>query len=180
MVNTLKDFVFGQSTETYVLSAIILSLAVVAVAVVFDRRASIKKYIEHRKEVRIQRGLLMGRKAKAARLKYIKDRFGEAITEFGENEFLAGRMTREEVNAFYRAIGKTHHIPDLIPVLTPAQAKSAIKYRRSQGYPVLGQEKPAWGDPPAVNGQPEETQTNVINATKRFGDKALSLLKKTA
>lgn len=124
----------------------------------------------------------MGKKAKASREKYIKGRFGEAITEFGETEFLEGRMTREEVNAFYRAIGKTHYIPDLVPVLTPAQAKAAIKKRRNIGFPQIGQENPAWGDPPssAMTMTQIEKSENVINATKRFGDKALSLLKKTA
>lgn len=174
--------VFGLHLPLTFIAMLSLCGIVVLAGVIYDRRASIRKYLEHRREVRIQRGLLMGKKAKAARDKYVKSRFGDAITEFGENEFLEGRLTREEVNAFYRAIGKTHHIPDLIPVLTPEQAKKAIKHRRSQGLPVLGQDKPAWGDPPAsaMNDQSGDSRTNVINATKRFGEKALSRLKKTA
>lgn len=116
----------------------------------------------------------MGRKQRQAREAYLKGKWCDAITEFGENEFFEGRMTREEVNAFYRAIGKTHNMPDLIPVMTPAQLKKIIKLRRAHGVPSPAQEHPAWGEAPPPPAK------NVINATKRFGDKALSRLKKTA
>jgi len=119
----------------------------------------------------------MGKKKKADRLAYLRGRWGDGITEFGENEFLEGRQTREEVNAFYRAIGKTHNIPDLVPVMTNAQLKSAIKGRRSRGGGITAgpaQDNPAWG---TTDDQPKTATANVINATKRFGEKALKRLK---
>lgn len=139
-----------------------------------ERRASFAAYFEHRRSIRIQRGLLMGKKKKSQRDAYIKGRWCDGITEFGEREFFEGRQTREEVNAVYRMFGKTHGMVDLIPVLTPAQAKSAIKGRRSRGTPVIGQDNPSWGDPPKVTADPSY---NVIDAKKAFGAKALKILK---
>lgn len=163
------------------LSTIIaLCLGAVAFAVVWDRRASIRKYLEHRREVRIQRGLLMGKKKKAERQSFLKQLLADVVTDGFEEAWLRGKVTREEANNIYRAIGKTHGIPDLLPHMTPAQLKSAIKGRRARGLPSPAQEKPAWGeDPPAADDQPQSAAANVINATKRFGEKALGRLKKT-
>lgn len=158
---------------------IFLCVAAVLGAVIYDRRDSIQKYRLHRREVRIQRGLLMGKKKKAERQAFLKQRLGDIITDGFEEAWLRGEVTREEVNAIYRAIGKTHNIPDLLPHLTPAQVKSAIKGRRSRGEPGPAQEKPAWGDPPSAStgDQLQTAATNVINATKKFGEKALKRLK---
>ncbi len=171
------NWLYENAAAVTVSTIIVLCIAAVFGAVVWDRRSSIQKYLEHRREVRIQRGLLMGKKKKADRLAYLKGRWGDGITEFGENEFLEGRQTREEVNAFYRAIGKTHNIPDLVPVMTNAQLKSAIKGRRSRGGGITAgpaQDNPAWG---TTDDQPKTATANVINATKRFGEKALKRLK---
>jgi hypothetical protein len=165
----------------FVSAVIALCIVLVLGVAAYDRRASIKAYWEHRRTIRIQRGLVMGRKNKAKREAYLKGLWGEAITEFGEEAFFAGKMTREEVNSFYRAIGKTHGMPDLLPYLTPEQVKSAIKGRRARGIPSPAQEKPAWGDdPPAATASTTPADGNVINAAKRFGAKALAKLKKTA
>lgn len=124
----------------------------------------------------------MGRKKKSERQAYLKGRWCDGITEFGEKEWHEGRMSRDEVNSGYRMFGKTHNMPDLLPHMTPEMLKSAIKGRRARGSGTSAgpaQEKPAWGEsspsPPAV-----ASDGNVIQATKRFGQKALAKLKKTA
>jgi len=165
--------------------SIALCVAVVLGFAVYDRRASVKKYLEHRREVRIQRGLLMGKKKKAERQAFVKGLLADTITNGLEEAWFAGKITREEADACYRMIGKTHHIPDLLPVMSPEQVKSAIKGRRARGVNTPAQEQPAWGEPPAVvadTSYPSNNKAgNVINAKKRFGAKALALLeKKTA
>jgi hypothetical protein len=180
--NTTLEWVSDNALTVSLSSLLVLCVLSVIGVAAYDRRASIKAYWEHRRTIRIQRGLVMGRKNKAKRDAYLKGLWGEAITEYGEEAFFSGKMTREEVNAFYRAIGKTHNMPDLLPYLSPEQVKSAIKGRRAHGIPSPAQEHPAWGDPPAapVAKAAATTDGNVINAAKRFGAKALAKLKKTA
>lgn len=165
-----------------IFSASILVLAVGSVLCVaaYDRRASIRAYFEHRRTIRIQRGLVMGRKKNADRKAYLKGRWSDGLTDFGEKEWMEGRQTREEVNSAYRMFGKTHNMPDLLPHLTAEQLKSAIKGRRSRGAPGPAQEKPAWGDPPAPVTAAAPAGDNVIHAAKKFGAKALAKLQKTA
>ena len=182
MWNTTLEWVSDNAGLVFLSTIIVLCVGSVLGVAAYDRRASIKAYWEHRRSIRIQRGLVMGRKNKAKREAYLKGLWGDAITEFGEEAFFAGKMTREEVNAFYRAIGKTHNMPDLLPYLSPEQVKSAIKGRRARGIPSPAQEHPAWGHPPTASATPAATpaSANVINAAKRFGAKALAKLKKTA
>ena len=126
----------------------------------------------------------MGRKKKAERQAYVKQMLADIVTHGFEEAWFAGKVTRDEANNIYRALAKTHGIPDLLPHLTPEQLKSAIKGRRARGSGSPAQEHPAWGDdPPATPVAPTAAATNgnVINAAKRFGAKALAKLqKKTA
>lgn len=173
-----------ENAQTVTLSALLaLCLATIVGALLWDRRASIKKYLEHRRELRIQRGVAMGRKQKADEEIYAKRLLADIITNGLEEAWFAGKITREKVDSLYRMIGKTHGIPDLMPRMTNAQLKAIVKGRRSRGEPAPAQEHPAWGEPqpapPKVDGQ-KPTVTNVISATKRFGDKALKRLQKTA
>lgn len=144
---------------------------------IYDRRASVKAYLEHRRSIRIQRGLAMGKKKKAERQAFVKQSVADILTDGFEELWLAGKVTREEVNSVYRMIAKTHHIPDLLPVLTPEQVKKAIKIRRAHGVNTPGQEKPAWGDPPSTTNDEKSGVSNVVDAAKRFGAKALALKK---
>lgn len=122
----------------------------------------------------------MGRKKSADRKAYVKGLFGDVITHGLEEAWFAGKITREEVNALYRAIGKTHNIPDLLPVMDPAQVKASIKGRRARGVNTPNQEHPAWGDPPAAPTPPAPASDNVIQAARRFGAKAIAKLKRPA
>lgn len=122
----------------------------------------------------------MGRKQKADRQAYVKGLLGDVITNGLEEAWFAGKISEEERNACYRMIGKTHGIPDLLPHMTPAALKSLIKGRRSRGIASPAQENPAWGDNPSKKDDPPSKTATVINATKRFGEKALSRLKNTA
>lgn len=171
---------------------VLCAVSIIGVAA-YDRRASIKAYWEHRRTIRIQRGLVMGRKKNADRKAYLKGRWVDIITNGGEAEWHEGRMTREEVNDGYRMFGKTHGMPDLIPVLTPEALKSAIKGRRARGGGVTAgpaQEHPTDGGRPATasaaapaatkTGAVVDDQTNVVQIAKKFGAKALAKLKKTA
>ena len=170
---------------TVVLAAVItIAVGTVLGFSVYDRRQSIKKYLEHRRDVRIQRGLLMGKKKKAERQSYVRNWLATGLTNLVEEGWFKGEISREEGNEIYRMIGKTHHIPELLPVMSPEQVKSAIKGRRSRGINTPAQEQPAWGESPAAkvgkDGEQDDTRrANVINATKRFGEKALARLKKT-
>jgi hypothetical protein len=160
-------------------ATIAICIATVIGAAIYDRRASIKKYLEHRRDVRIQRGLLMGKKKRSERQAFVKGVLADAITNGIEEAWFAGKITREEANDCYRMIGKTHHIPDLIPVMTAAQAKSAIKGRRSRGVNTPAQERPSWGESPAtkIDDKAPAPGPNVIDASKAFGAKALARLK---
>lgn len=175
----------GDPLSVSLAFSISLCVLVVLGFALYDRRQSIKKYFEHRREVRVQRGLLMGKKKKTERQAFVKGLLADVITNGIEEAWFAGKITREEANALYRMIGKTHGIPDLIPVMSSEQVKSAIKGRRARGVNTPAQEQPNWGDPPAVVADPsypsDNKAANVINAKKRFGAKALALLdKKTA
>lgn len=146
---------------------------------VYDRRASVKAYLEHRRTIRIQRGLAMGKKKKLERQASIKQKLADFVTNGFEEAWFKGEVTREEADAVYRMIGKTHGIPDLLPHLTAAQVKKAIKTRRAHGINTPAQEQPAWGDPPSPTNDKKSGVSNVVDAAKRFGAKALAL-KKTA
>lgn len=195
MWNTTAVIVWVSDNAGLVFASTILVLCVglVGGVMAWDRRASIKAYWEHRRTIRIQRGLVMGRKKNADRKAYLKGRWSDIITDAGETEWLEGRQTREEVNAFYRAIGKTHNMPDLVPVLTKEQLKSAIKGRKSHGGGCTAgpaQEHPMDGGRPATASAsaPAATpstaavddKTNIIQAAKAFGAKARARLLKTA
>lgn len=177
MLSMLVNFVFDNAL-TVAATSVLLGLALLVIgAALWDRRASIKKYPEHRRELRIQRGITMGRKEKAARAEYVKRLMADGITDTLEEAFFKGNITEEERNACYRMIGKTHHIPDLMPHLSPAAVKALIKGRRSNGTGVSAgpvQPDPAWGDKPM---KPKKTddKTNVVDTKKRFGEKALRL-----
>ena len=180
----LAEWVLDNALTVFLSTLLVLCVLTVVGAAAYDRRASIKAYWEHRRSIRIQRGLVMGRKKQVERRAYIKQMLGDIITHGFEEAWFAGKVTREEANAVYRAIGKTHGIPDLLPHLTPEQLKSAIKGRKARGGGVTtgpAQEHPAWGEtpkPPAT--APVTTDGNVVNAAKRFGAKALARLQKTA
>ncbi len=187
MTKYLMDFVFDNYLSILAGSIIVVLLGTVAAVALYDRRASIKKYFEHRRELRIQRGMTMGRKAKADRQAYVKGLLADVITNGLENAWFEGKINQEERDACYRMIGKTHGIPDLLPHMSQAALKSVMKKRKSLGLgPTAGpvQEQPAWGDPPPVpkksDDQPPSVATNVVQAAKRFGDKALKRLPKTA
>lgn len=191
MWNTTIVWVSDNAGLVFMGALLALCIGSVTGAVVWDRRASIKAYLEHRQAIRVQRGLVMGRKKQTERKAYLKGRWCDGITDFGETEFLEGRQTREEVNQFYRAIGKTHNMPDLLPYLSAEQVKSAIKGRRARGGGVTAgpaQEHPADGgrpatasaSAPAATSAPTPDEVNVIQAAKRFGAKALAKLQKTA
>lgn len=181
-----KDILSWMSDNAglvFTVTILVLCFGTVLGVAAYDRRASIKAYWAHRRSIRVQRGLVMGRKKNSERQAYIKGRWCDGITDFGEKEFLEGRQTREEVNAFYRAIGKTHKMPDLLPYLSADQVKAAIKGRRSRGTNTVAQETPAWGPAPGdpAGEKPTEVKDgNVIEAAKRFGAKALAKIKKTA
>lgn len=184
MWNTTTEWVLDNAGTVFLSALIVLCIVSVIGAAAYDRRASIKAYWEHRRSIRIQRGLVMGRKKKAERQAYVKQLLADVVTHGFEEAWFAGKVTRDEANNIYRALAKTHGIPDLLPHLTPEALKSAIKGRRSRGEPGPAQEHPAWGDPPATPAAKTATTTdgNVINAAKRFGAKALAKLnvKKTA
>lgn len=133
----------------------------------------------------------MGRKKNAERKAYVKGTWADIITHGGETAFFEGRLTRDEVNEGYRMFGKTHNMPDLIAVMTPPQLKSAIKGRRARGGGVTAgpaQEHPADGGRPATASASAPAaapptpavETNVIQAAKKFGAKALAKLQKSA
>lgn len=157
-------------------SVVAFCILAVGAGLAWDRRASIKAYMEHRRQIRIQRGLAMGKKKKAERQAFVKQSLAEIVTDGFEELWFKGRITREEVNAVYRMLAKTHHIPDLLPHLTPEQVKKAIKLRRSHGVNTPAQEKPAWGDSPAVPIDKNSGGSNVIDM-KKFGAKALAMKK---
>lgn len=184
MWNTATAWVLDNAALFFAGTLLVLCVVSVSGVAAYDRRASIRAYWEHRRSIRIQRGLVMGRKKAADRKAYLKGRWADGITEFGEKEWFEGRMTREEVNSGYRMFGKTHNMPDLLPHLTSEQLKSAIRGRRSRGAPGPAQEKPAWGDAPVDKTDAPTTEpangSNVVQAAKRFGAKALSKLQKTA
>jgi hypothetical protein len=175
--NSFYEWVASNYMTILLVGALVLLvLAVVGVAI-YDRRASIKAYLAHRRELRIRRGIAMGRKDKANRQAYVKGLLADAITNGLEEAWFAGKITEEERNDCYRMIGKTHHIPDLLPSLSNATLKAMIKGRRalgnSGGSPAPKQDAPAWGDAPPV----PVRNDNVIDAKKVFGAKALELLK---
>lgn len=183
MWTTLLAWVLDNAGMVLVSTLLVLCVVSVLCAAAYDRRASIKAYWEHRRSIRIQRGLVMGRKKQLERRAYIKQMLGDIITHGFEEAWFAGKVTREEANAVYRAIGKTHGIPDLLPHLTPAQLKAAIKGRKTRGDGVTAgpvQEHPSWGDTPKPTAAPVSSEGNVVQAAKRFGAKALTKLKKTA
>lgn len=192
MWNTTITWVSDNAGVVFACTVIVLCIVSVLVVAAFDRRASIKAYWEHRRNIRIQRGLVMGRKKNADRKAYVKGRWADIITEGGEKAFFEGSLTRDEVNDGYRMFGKTHNMPDLIAVMTPPQLKSAIKGRRARGGGVTAgpaQEHPADGGrpstasasaPAATTTAAVEDKTNVIQAAKAFGAKARAKLLKTA
>lgn len=179
-VEYIRDVFYDHTGFIIGIALILLCCSLIFGGLYWDRRASFHKYLEHRREIRVQRGIQMGVKKKAAREAYLKQLVADGITDRLEEAWLAGKATREEVNAIYRAIGKTHNIPDLVPHMDPATLKSMIKGRRSRGAPAAGQEHPNMGPPPTPEPDPTykpNTVSNVVNATKRFGEKALSRLK---
>lgn len=192
MWNTSLVWVSDNAGLVFASTTLVLCGVLIGGVMAWDRRASFKAYWEHRRTIRIQRGLVMGRKKNADRKAYIKGLFADVITHGLEEAWFAGKVTRDEVNALYRAIGKTHNIPDLIPLLTPAALKSAIKGRKENGGGVTAgpaQEHPADGGRPATASASApaatttaavEDKTNVIQAAKKFGAKALAKLQKTA
>lgn len=180
---TILPWVLDNVATVSLSTLLVLCVGCVVGAAAYDRRASIKAYWEHRRSIRIQRGLVMGRKKQVERRAYIKQMLADVITHGFEEAWFAGKVTREEANAVYRAIGKTHGIPDLLPHLTQAQLKSAIKGRKTKGGGVTAgpvQEHPAWGDTPKPATAPVTTEGNVVQAAKRFGAKALARIQKTA
>lgn len=183
---TIMLWVSDNAGAVFAGTLLVLCVATVIGVAVYDRRASIKAYWEHRRTIRIQRGLVMGRKKNADRKAYVKGTWADIITHGGETAFFEGRLTRDEVNDGYRMFGKTHNIPDLIPVFAPEALKAAIRGRRARGIGTSAspaQEKPAWGDPPVApptTAAVVDDKTNVIQAAKKFGAKALAKLQKTA
>lgn len=193
MWNYTIEWVSENAGLVFALSVLTLCVGSVAGYWVYDRRASVKAYWEHRRTIRIQRGLLMGKKKQVERRAYLKQLLGDVITHGLEEAWFAGKLTAEEKNSLYRAIGKTHGIHDLIPVMTPEQLKSAIKGRRARGDGISAgpiQEHPADGGRPATASASAPTATapppvpasggNVIQAAKKFGAKALSKLQKAS
>lgn len=186
MWNETLQWVSDNAGLVFSGSLLVLAVGSVLGVAAYDRRASIKAYWEHRRSIRIQRGLLMGKRKKTERQAYLKQMLADVLTHGFEEAWFAGKVTVEEKNAIYRAIGKTHNIPDLIPVMTNAQLKSAIKGRRAHGGGVTAgpaQDKPAWGernDPPVPPVETKPASDNVVQAAKRFGAKALGKLKRTA
>lgn len=177
-------WVSDNAATVALVSALMLCIGAVVGVAAYDRRASIKAYWDHRRAIRIQRGLLMGKKKQVERKAYLKQLLGDVITHGLEEAWFAGKVTVEEKNSMYRAIGKTHGIPDLIPVMTQAQLKSATKARRARGDGVTAgpaQEKPAWGESDTSQAdllaKKVPASDNVIQAAKKFGAKALSKLK---
>lgn len=172
-MNSMREWLFDNQWLAYFLTLLVMAATIVGLALK-DRRASIRAYLEHRRELQTRRGEEMGRKQQRERQTHVKGLVGDAITDALEELWLAGKATRDEINEYYRAFGNTHNMPDLLPKQTAEQVKAAIKLRRAHGIPSPKQEHPAWGDnPPPVT-------KNVINASKRFGEKALSRLKKAS
>ena len=180
-MNTVVDFVFDHASAFLTLAGMMsLCCVILGAAFFYDRRASILKYLEHRRDVRIQRGILMGKKKKSERQAYLNGLVADALTNTLEEAWFSGKVTRDEANGVYRAIGKTHHIPDLLPHLDAASVKAAIRARRSNGIPGPKQDNPAWGSSTTSTDDKPPTGANVINAKKRFGAKAFERLEKTA
>lgn len=181
MWNDILQWVSVNAGLVSLSAILVLCFIMIFGAVVYDRRASIKAYLAHRQSIRVQRGLVMGRKKQNDRKAYLKGRWSDGLTEFGEKEWLEGRMTREEVNAGYRMFGKTHNMPDLLPHMTPAQVKSAIKGRKARGVNTPAQEHPSWGASPAAPAKAAapaaSDTTNVVQAAKRFGQKFMDKVK---
>lgn len=185
MQQTVVNFVSENSQTFWASMALLLLLGSVAGALIWDRRASIRKYLEHRREVRIERGIEMGRKQRAAREIYLLSLLADIVTNGLEEHWFKGKITPDERNWLYRRVG-SRGVNDVVPKKTLAQVKSMIKGRRYRGTPSPAQEHPSWGEPyprPTKKGDQKPTDapaTNVVNASKRFGDKALKRLKKSA
>jgi len=89
-----KDILSGVSDNAglvFTVTILVLCIGTVLGVAAYDRRASIKAYWAHRQAIRIQRGLVMGRKKNSERQAYIKGRWCDGITDFGEKEFLEVR-----------------------------------------------------------------------------------------
>ena len=76
MWNTTLEWVSDNSGLVFASTLLVLCVVLVLGVAAYDRRASIKAYWEHRRSIRIQRGLVMGRKNKAEREAYLKQVFG--------------------------------------------------------------------------------------------------------
>lgn len=182
MQQAIVNFVFDRTGDLIAGGIILVLLVLVAGVFIYDRRASIREYNEHRREIRIQRGIEMGRKQKAAREAYVLSLLADVVTDGLEEAWFAGKITDDERNWAYRKVG-TRGVHDCIPKRTQAQVKAIVKGRRYHGTPSPAQEHPSWGAPPPTPPKPGDKPsqaTNVINAKKKFGAKALDRLKKTA
>src|SRR5882672_10237873 len=134
------------------LSAVLGVLTALCAGLVWrDRRGAIASHMARRRQDRRHQLVLkraaMGKKQIEERRAIVKKLISQKLTDDIEDLWFEGRITTEERNEYYVMFGN-NGLVDMLPCYSKEQVKKNIKLRRSLGWPVLGQEKPAWGPNP--------------------------------